>query len=67
MAENRSSPRESAKMTGKASRVAMISEEKQHPSHETLYLTSIPGMRESIQAGMKAKTTDCQTSLQAFH
>jgi PHD/YefM family antitoxin component YafN of YafNO toxin-antitoxin module len=30
---------------------------------ETLYLTSIPGMRESIQEGMRAPLEDCSDTV----
>lgn len=50
-------------ISGKNNNAVLISEEDWNSIQETLYLTSIPGMRESIQAGMKAKIEDCATSL----
>lgn len=36
---------------------------KQHAVHETLYLTSIPGMRESIKKGLKTPVDKCSEEL----
>jgi len=41
-------------ITGKSSNAVLISEEDWRSIQETLYLLSIPGMRESIRAGLKA-------------
>ncbi|HOS30095.1 MAG TPA: type II toxin-antitoxin system Phd/YefM family antitoxin [Treponemataceae bacterium] len=40
-------------ITGKRNNAVLISEEDWNSIQETLYLTSIPGMRESIIEGMK--------------
>jgi antitoxin YefM len=40
-------------ITGKRSNAVLISEEDWRSIQETLYLLSIPGMRESIRRGMK--------------
>ncbi|MEY4480833.1 MAG: hypothetical protein RLZZ267_1511 [Bacillota bacterium] len=40
-------------VTGKSGNIVVISEEDYNAMQETLYLTSIPGMREKIIAGMK--------------
>lgn len=50
-------------ISGKKSNAVLISEEDWNSIQETLYLTSIPGMRESILSGMKAKLEDCSTGL----
>lgn len=40
-------------ITGKRANAVLISEEDWRSIQETLYLLSIPGMRESIRAGLK--------------
>lgn len=44
---------EPIQITGKRSNAILISEEDWRSIQETLYLISIPGMRESILEGMK--------------
>ena len=50
-------------ISGKNNSAILISEEDWSSIQETLYLTSIPGMRESIKNGMKEKIDNCATSL----
>ncbi|WP_339814945.1 type II toxin-antitoxin system Phd/YefM family antitoxin [uncultured Imperialibacter sp.] len=48
-------------ITGKRNNAVLVSEEDWRAIQETLYLTSIPGMRESIMDGLKTpleETTD---------
>ena len=40
-------------ISGKRSNAVLISEDDWNAIQETLYLTSIPGMKDSITAGMK--------------
>ena len=40
-------------ISGKRNNAVLVSEEDWNSIQETLYLTSIPGMRESIRDGMK--------------
>jgi prevent-host-death family protein len=40
-------------ITGKRNNAVLVSEDDWKSIQETLYLTSIPGMKESIVAGMK--------------
>lgn len=40
-------------ITGRRSRAVLVSEEDWRSIQETLYLLSIPGMRESIRKGLK--------------
>jgi prevent-host-death family protein len=40
-------------ITGKRNNAVLVSEEDWNSIQETLYLLAIPGMRESIRAGMK--------------
>lgn len=44
---------EPVQITGKRKNAMLVSEEDWNAIQETLYLTSIPGMRESIIKGMK--------------
>jgi antitoxin YefM len=51
------------KITGENSNAVLLSEEDWNAIQETLYLLSIPGMRESIIEGMNAPIEDCETEL----
>lgn len=44
---------EPVQITGKRSNAVLVSEEDWRSIQETLYLLSIPGMRESIRDGLK--------------
>ena len=44
---------EPVQITGKRSSAVLVSEEDWRSIQETLYLLSIPGMRESIRKGLK--------------
>ena len=44
---------EPIQITGKRSNAVLVAEEDWRSIQETLYLVSIPGMRESIRKGMK--------------
>lgn len=46
-------------ITGKRRNAVLISEEDWHAIQETLYLLSIPGMRESIREGMAMPVEQC--------
>lgn len=46
-------------ITGKRNNAILISEEDWNAINETLYLLSIPGMRESIRKGLKAPIKKC--------
>jgi prevent-host-death family protein len=50
-------------ITGKKSSAVLISEEDWSAIQETLYLLSIPGMRESIKDGLKTPLKDCDKEL----
>ena len=50
-------------ITGKRSNAVLISEEDWRAIQETLYLLSIPGMRRSIQKGMKTPIEKCVKEL----
>ncbi|MBE0713943.1 MAG: type II toxin-antitoxin system Phd/YefM family antitoxin, partial [Candidatus Aminicenantes bacterium] len=47
------SSHEPIQITGKRANAVLVSEEDWRAIQETLYLLSIPGMRESIRKGMK--------------
>ena len=46
-------------ITGKRSRAVLVSEADWRAIQETLFLLSVPGMRESIREGMQATVEDC--------
>ncbi|MCX5794501.1 MAG: type II toxin-antitoxin system Phd/YefM family antitoxin [Elusimicrobia bacterium] len=46
-------------ITGKRSSAVLVSEEDWRSIQETLYLLSIPGMRESIREGLKTPVGKC--------
>ena len=46
-------------ITGKRSSAVLIAEEDWRSIQETLYLLSIPGMRESIRRGLKTPVKKC--------
>ena len=50
-------------ITGKRSNAVLVSEEDWNAISETLYLLSIPGMRESIKEGMAHDIKDCEKEL----
>ena len=50
-------------ITGEKHSAVLVSEEVWRSIEETLYLTSIPNMKESIINGMKEKIEDCTTTL----
>ena len=51
------------KITGENSSAVLLSEEDWNAIQETLYLLSIPNMRESIAEGMNTPIEDCETEL----
>jgi antitoxin YefM len=46
-------------ITGKRSNAVLVSEDDWRSIQETLHLLSVPGMRESIQQGMKTPVDEC--------
>ena len=50
-------------ITGKRRNAVLISEEDWKAVQETLYLLSIPGMRESIREGMNTPIEECAKEL----
>jgi antitoxin YefM len=54
---------EPIQITGKRGSAVLISEEDWRAVQETLYLVSIPGMRESILEGMNTPVEECEETL----
>ncbi len=50
-------------ITGKRGNAVLLSEDDWRSISETLHLSSIPGMMESIKKGMKEKLEDCSKNL----
>lgn len=50
-------------ITGKRNNAVLISEEDWTAIQETLFLLSVPGMRESIREGMTAPVSECDEAL----
>jgi antitoxin YefM len=51
------------KITGKRNNAVLVSEDDWRAIEETLYLLSIPGMRESIRKGMAISAEKCSEKL----
>ena len=54
---------EPIQITGKRNNAVLVSEEDWRAIQETLYLLSIPGMRESIRKGLKTPIKKCTPNL----
>jgi len=54
---------EPIQITGKRGNAVLISEDDWRAVQETLYLHSIPGMKESIIEGMKTSVDECNEDL----
>ncbi len=50
-------------IAGTKSNAVLISEEDWNAIQETLYLLSIPGMRESIREGLNIPISECKTEI----
>lgn len=50
-------------ITGKRANAVLVSEEDWSAIQETLYLLSIPGMRQSIKKGLKTPLEKCSKEL----
>jgi prevent-host-death family protein len=55
---------EPIQITGKRNNAVLISEEDWRAIRETLYLLSIPKMRESIRKGLKTPLKECGKELE---
>ena len=58
------SSNEPLQITGKRSNAILVSEGDWRAIQETLFLLSIPGMRESIREGMATPVEDCDEDIQ---
>jgi len=54
---------EPIQIVGKRSSAVLISEDDWRAIQETLYLSSIPGMRESVQEGLKTPAEECDEDI----
>ncbi|MGD0768171.1 MAG: type II toxin-antitoxin system Phd/YefM family antitoxin [Tepidisphaeraceae bacterium] len=54
---------EPIRIAGRRGNAVLISEEDWQAIQETLYLVSIPGMRQSIRKGLKTPVARCKTEL----
>ncbi|MGB3683462.1 MAG: type II toxin-antitoxin system Phd/YefM family antitoxin [Rubrobacteraceae bacterium] len=50
-------------ISGKRNKAVLVSEEDWTAIQETLFLLSVPGMRESIREGMDAPVDECDEDL----
>lgn len=50
-------------INGKRNKAVLVSEEYWSSIQETLYLLSVPAMRESIREGMDSTTNECNAAL----
>lgn len=50
-------------ITGKKTNAVLVSEEDWNAVSETLYLLSVPGMRESIRDGLNEDVAECAKGL----
>ena len=50
-------------ITGKRHNAVLIAEEDWRAIQETLYVLSIPGLRESVKAGMEESVKECAKNL----
>ena len=50
-------------ITGKRNNAVLLSEEDWRSTQETLYLLTIPGMRESIRKGLETPVDACEEPL----
>ncbi len=57
------SSHEPIQITGKRNSAVLISEDDWRAIQETLYLLSIPGMRDSIRKGLKTPAEKCSKDL----
>ncbi len=51
-------------ITGKRHSAVLVSEDDWRAVQETLYLTSIPGMRESIREGLETPVEECDREIE---
>ena len=62
--DDASASHEPVVITGKRGNAVLLSEDDWNAINETLYLLSVPGMRESIIEGMQEKFDETSTELE---
>ncbi len=50
-------------ITGEKNNAVLVSEEDRNSMSETIYLLSVPGMRESIREGIEEELSNCSKEL----
>jgi prevent-host-death family protein len=63
LVDEAASSHEPVLITGRRANAVLVSEEDWRAIQETLYLLSVPGMRESIRKGMKTPVKACAKEL----
>ncbi|RPI20123.1 MAG: type II toxin-antitoxin system Phd/YefM family antitoxin [Acidobacteria bacterium] len=63
MVDEVASSHEPVLITGKRNNAVLVSEDDWRSIQETLYLLSVPGMRESIVEGLRSPTEECVKDL----
>lgn len=61
--DDASESHEPIQITGKRSNAVLIAEDDWRSIQESLYLVSIPGMRESIRSGLETPVSACSKDL----
>lgn len=61
--DDAASSHEPIQITGKRSNGVLVSENDWRAIQETLYLVSIPGMRDSIRSGLTTPIAECDQEL----
>lgn len=64
LVEEASQMHEPVKITGKRGNAIIIGEDEWRAVEETLYLLSVPSMRESIVEGMKTPIDECSATVE---
>jgi len=62
--EETSKSSEPVQITGKRANAVLVSEEDWRAIQETMYLLSIPGMRESIRQGLETPIEECAEDIE---
>lgn len=62
--DDTSEAHEPIQITGKRVNAVLLAEEDWRAIQETLYLLSIPGMRESIREGLETPVKECSEDLE---
>ena len=57
--DDASSTHEPIVITGRRNNAVLVSEDDWNAIQETIYLLSVPGMRQSIRQGLKASIKEC--------